>query len=646
MFVRSSLQDGLPYSLPFATVLTILLALALASSPLHAQGVGYWHTSGSKIVDAQDKTVRIAGVNWYGFETKDEVAHGLYSQDYHAILNTIAARGYNTIRLPFSNQMIETPIVPTPISFSNGSGAINTDLKGLNSLAVMDKVIAAAGKLGLKVILDNHRSEAGNDNESNGLWYTSAYPESKWIADWKTLAARYKSYTDSDGNPTVIGVDLRNEPHLIATNGMTGSCWTGDSTSKGCPATNAAQNWPAAAERGANAVLGVNSGLLIFIEGTDCYSNDCGWQGANLEGAGKYPVTLSIADRVVYSAHDYGPDVYVQSWFSSKTTAASLTTTWTKYWGYLSADGTAPVWVGEFGTTNTSGDVESNTAGSQGQWFHSLINYFANSPNIQWTYWALNGEDKFGLLDANYDEVPVSSLKQQLLESIQFPLHGDGEKPCEAAPGTPAGATATAASASAITVVWGAVTPPAGCSVTYNVYRSTASSFSAASSNQVASGLTAVKFADSGLSAATHYYYRVRAEDIFGNSAVSAVVSAATEANPVKPAPVTPAVSCHVAYTISNQWNGGFQAAITVTNTGSTKIASWTLKWSFGGKQQLSSAWNATASQSGEAITMQSMSYNGAIAPGGSVTGIGFTANFSGTNSVPAAFTLNGTACK
>jgi len=47
-------------------------------------------------------------VNWYGFETTDQIVHGLWAQDYHTILNQIKSNGYNTIRLPFSNQMVET----------------------------------------------------------------------------------------------------------------------------------------------------------------------------------------------------------------------------------------------------------------------------------------------------------------------------------------------------------------------------------------------------------------------------------------------------------------------------------------------------------------------------------------------------------
>ena len=71
-------------------------------------------------------------------------------------------------------------------------------------------------------------------------------------------------------------------------------------------------------------MLAANPSLLIFVEGTDCYNNDCDWWGGNLEGAQSYPVVLNVANRLVYSAHDYGPNLYQQSWFNNNTTYASL----------------------------------------------------------------------------------------------------------------------------------------------------------------------------------------------------------------------------------------------------------------------------------------------------------------------------------
>jgi endoglucanase len=75
--------------------------------------------------------------------------------------------------------------------------------------------------------------------------------------------------------------------------------------------------------------------------------------------------------------------------------------------------------LGEFGTGNGATDVQNQTAGSQGQWFASLVAYLQSNPAINWTYWALNGEDSYGLLDANYDPTPASATKQSLLKGIQ-----------------------------------------------------------------------------------------------------------------------------------------------------------------------------------------------------------------------------------
>jgi endoglucanase len=404
-----------------AAVLAATRAPASAAIPGAAQpaaggaGAGYWHTSGNQILDAAGNPVRIAGINWYGFETPDEVAHGLWAQDYHTIINDIKSLGYNTIRIPFSNQMVEDPIVPQNLSFYNGTGPINTDLKGLNSLQILDKIIAYAGQAGLKVILDDHRSEAGESAEANGLWYTSTYTSQDWVNDWVTLAKRYA------GNPTVVGFDLRNEPHTPAGDSYAqGATWgTGD------PGTDVRLAY----EQAGNAILAADPGALIFCEGVSENPDSAGgfdstWWGGDLAEAGQFPVVLSSPGHVVYSAHDYGPSLFQQTWFGSSTTPASLDAVWNKFWGYLYAQGTAPVWVGEFGTDNTAADISSTTPGSQGQWFSALVSYLTANQWLNWTYWALNGEDSYALLDSNYDAAPASAAKQGLLATIEFPLPG------------------------------------------------------------------------------------------------------------------------------------------------------------------------------------------------------------------------------
>ena len=244
-----------------------------------------------------------------------------------------------------------------------GDGA---DLQGLNALQILDKIITYAGSLNLKIILDNHRSEAGDSAEGNGLWYTSSYPESAWLNDWTALATRYLN------NPTVIAIDLRNEPHN-AYNG--GACWD----------CGGVYDWHLAAQRAGNAVLAINPNLLIVVEGVDAYNGDYYWWGGNLLGVQKSPVTLGIPNQLVYSAHDYGPQLYQQNWFNGTTTPATLNSVWTNHWGYISQNNIAPVWLGEFGTTNNSSDIQNSTPGSQGQWFQTLIQYLTANPRLSWT---------------------------------------------------------------------------------------------------------------------------------------------------------------------------------------------------------------------------------------------------------------------
>jgi hypothetical protein len=108
---------------------------------------------------------------------------------------------------------------------------------------------------------------------------------------------------------------------------------------------------------------------------------------------------------------------------------------------------------------------------------------------------------------------------------------------------------------------------------------------------------------------------------------------------------IGPAVpTCSVAYRRQSEWSGGFQASVTVTNTGSAAISGWTLVFTFGGDQVITSAYNATVSQSGATVTAVNTSYNGLIAPGSSVS-FGFGGTWHASDAAPTAFRLNAAAC-
>jgi hypothetical protein len=174
------------------------------------------------------------------------------------------------------------------------------------------------------------------------------------------------------------------------------------------------------------------------------------------------------------------------------------------------------------------------------------------------------------------------------------------------------------------------------------VYRSTTSGFTPSSTNEVAIGVTSTSYSDSGLQPSTTYYYVVKAVDSAGTSAASAHASATTAA-----ASSGSGTGCHVTYAITNQWQGGFQAAVTIENTGTTALQNWTLTWSFANGQMINNLWNGSETQSGSNVIVRNLSYNGTIAAGGSYNGVGFTGTWNNSaNAVPASFAINGTTCR
>lgn len=132
-----------------------------------------------------------------------------------------------------------------------------------------------------------------------------------------------------------------------------------------------------------------------------------------------------------------------------------------------------------------------------------------------------------------------------------------------------------------------------------------------------------------------------------GTTAVPPRPAPPTTTVPPQPAPTTtrPATRiCAVAYRITGQWPGGFQANVTLRNTGRTAINGWTLRWTFADGQTVNGMWNATPRQSGATVNAANAAYNAQIPAGGSVT-IGFNGSVRGGNSAPGAFTLNGESC-
>jgi len=370
--------DDAPTSAPAATTTPTSTVLA---------DLNYLHTDGARILDSAGHAVTLTGLNWFGLETDNLAPHGLWARKYTDMLDQIVQLGYNCLRLPFSNELFDPKLQPNGIDFYQ-----NADLKGLNGLQIMDKIVVEAGKRGLKIILDQHRPTTDSQSE---LWYTVELTTAEWTDQWRTLAKRYL------GNDAVIGADLHNEP--------AGDCTWGS----GDPKTD----WAMAAEACGNEVLKVNPNWLIVVEGIEKIEDQFGnlydwtWQGGELINARVRPIKLDVPGRLVYSSHDYGPSVYNQGWFSDPKFPDNLPSFWNFHWGYLQKQGTAPILVGEFGGPSVGNDPE-------GEWQRTLINYIKTN-QLHYAYWAFNANsaDTGGLLELDWKT--VNPDKQALLKTYQ-----------------------------------------------------------------------------------------------------------------------------------------------------------------------------------------------------------------------------------
>ncbi|MFF4535362.1 cellulose binding domain-containing protein [Streptomyces aureus] len=105
-----------------------------------------------------------------------------------------------------------------------------------------------------------------------------------------------------------------------------------------------------------------------------------------------------------------------------------------------------------------------------------------------------------------------------------------------------------------------------------------------------------------------------------------------------------PTGACSVTYRITNQWQGGFQADVSLANTGTAAWTGWTLGWSFADGQKVTQLWNADYTQSGSAVGARNVGWNANVAAGSTVA-FGFTGSWTGANTKPTVFKLGDQTC-
>ena len=376
------------------------------------EGDDWLTTEGSHIVDKDGKEVWLTGCNWFGYNTGTNMFDGVWNCNLKDTLKAIADRGFNVLRVPMSAELLlqwkkgEYPR-------ANYNNAYNTELNSMNSLEIFDYVLSLCEKNGMKIIIDIHTVKTDASGHNHPVWYREDMTEDDFVDSLSWLADRYKN------NDTIIGYDLKNEPHGKASEDPH-AIWN-DSNDK--------NNWKKVAERTGNAVLDKNPNALIIIEGIQIYPRDIKannfvskdndkdyyntWWGANLMGVKDYPIDFGSPERnkqIVYSPHDYGPRVYEQPWFEGGFTYESLyKDAWHDYWLYIAEDDIAPIFVGEWG-----GFMEGDNL----KWMEYFRQLIAER-HLHHTFWCFNANsgDTGGLVKDDFktwDEEKYNFVKEVL----------------------------------------------------------------------------------------------------------------------------------------------------------------------------------------------------------------------------------------
>jgi serine/threonine protein kinase len=87
----------------------------------------------------------------------------------------------------------------------------------------------------------------------------------------------------------------------------------------------------------------------------------------------------------------------------------------------------------------------------------------------------------------------------------------------------------------------------------------------------------------------------------------------------------TTTAGCEARYEVTNSWPGGYQAEVTVRNTGPRGLTGWTVTWQQPAGHTIGNLWNGTLAQNATAVTVTNAGHN-AVLPIGGTTAFGFVA--------------------
>lgn len=360
----------------------VLILIILISFSAFSQG--YLHRNGQRIEDGNGNNIVLRGLGlggWMvqegymlktatfagpqflikqkitdliGVENTEEFykayqSNGITKKD----IDSLAAWGFNSVRLPMHYNLYSLPIEQEPILGKN------TWLE--EGFKMTDELLNWCASNKMYLILDLHAAPGGQGHDANISDYDATKPslwestnnQDKMVELWKKLALRYKD------NPWIGGYDIINEPN-----------WNFDGKNlNGC---DESLNSPLKALqiRITNAIREVDKNHLIFIEG-NCWGNNYN---------GIFPVW---DDNMALSFHKY--------WNPNDQNSIQ------KFLDYRTQYN-VPIWLGESGEN-------SNV------WFKEVISLVEKN-NIGWAFWPMKKIDNI----AGVTSISITPEYKKMLE--------------------------------------------------------------------------------------------------------------------------------------------------------------------------------------------------------------------------------------
>ena len=223
------------------------------------------------------------------------------------------------------------------------------------------------------------------------------------------------------------------------------------------------------------------------------------------------------------------------------------------------------------------------------------------------------------------------------LTVVHIPGSGGTGVTAPGAPGQPTvsglGSSTSGNNTGTATLSWPASTAGTYPVADYQVYQQGSNG-----SSTLVGTTTTTSFSLTGLTIGDSYTYNVVAVDSHGNPSLPSPPVTFTVPPPANS-------TCAVHYAINSSWGGGFNAAITMTNNGSTAINPWQLTFTLPAGEAVQGGWDGTWSQSGQQVTVSAASWNSTIAANGGTVSIGYNGTDTGQDTAPTAFYINGTVC-